>query len=136
MKKVRQNWGWIEKKRCLQKKRVVLLRLRSKTWPYLKLWVALSQNLKIAVLIAADIPILTSKTSAAKYWRFLVCIVRSIYLSTDKELSIYHFIQSVEPLFSHSWTDTERFGVSIPIQPEYGKIRTRKTPNTDTFHAV
>ena len=26
--------------------------------------------------------------------------------------------------------------VSLHIQSEYGKIRTRKTPNTDTFHAL
>ena len=26
--------------------------------------------------------------------------------------------------------------VSLRIQSEYGKVRTRKTPNTDTFHAV
>ena len=28
----------------------------------------------------------------------------------------------------------ERYGVSICIQSEWGKIRIRKTPNTDTFH--
>ena len=32
--------------------------------------------------------------------------------------------------------NTERYGVSLGIQSECGKIRTRKTPNTDTFHAV
>ena len=31
---------------------------------------------------------------------------------------------------------TERYGVSLRIQSECGKIRTRKTPNTDIFHAV
>ena len=31
---------------------------------------------------------------------------------------------------------TERYGVSLRIQSECGKIRTRITPNTDTFHAV
>ena len=30
----------------------------------------------------------------------------------------------------------ERYGVFIRIQSEYGKTRTRKTPNTDIFHAV
>ena len=29
-----------------------------------------------------------------------------------------------------------RYFVSLRIQSEYGKILTRKTPNTDTFHAV
>ena len=37
---------------------------------------------------------------------------------------------------SHIWTGTERYGVSLRIHSECGKIRTRKTPNTDTFHAV
>ena len=32
--------------------------------------------------------------------------------------------------------NTERYGVSLRIQSEYGKARTRITPNTDTFHAV
>ena len=31
---------------------------------------------------------------------------------------------------------TERYSVSFRIQSECGKIRTRKTPNTDTFHIV
>ena len=32
--------------------------------------------------------------------------------------------------------NTERYGVSLQIQSKCGKIRTRITPNTDTFHAV
>ena len=32
--------------------------------------------------------------------------------------------------------NTERYSVSLCIQSEYGKIRIRKTPNTDTFHAL
>ena len=32
--------------------------------------------------------------------------------------------------------NTERYGVSLRIQSECGKIRTRITPNTDTFLAV
>ena len=32
--------------------------------------------------------------------------------------------------------NTDRHRVFLGIQSEYGKIRTRKTPNTDTFHAV
>ena len=34
-------------------------------------------------------------------------------------------------VFSHIWTE-----VSLRIQSKCGNIRTRKTPNTDTFHAV
>ena len=32
--------------------------------------------------------------------------------------------------------NTERYPVSLRVLPECEKIRTRKTPNTDTFHAV
>ena len=32
--------------------------------------------------------------------------------------------------------NTERYLVSLHIQSECGKIRTRKTPNMDTFYAV
>ena len=32
--------------------------------------------------------------------------------------------------------NTERYGVFLHIQSESGKIQTRKTPNTDTFHVV
>ena len=38
--------------------------------------------------------------------------------------------------FPAFWLNTERFGVSLRIQSECGKIRTRKTPNTGTFHAM
>ena len=32
--------------------------------------------------------------------------------------------------------NTEKYGVSLHIQSKCGKIQTRITPNTDTFHAV
>ena len=32
--------------------------------------------------------------------------------------------------------NTERYGVSLRIQSEYGKMRTRMTPNMDIFYAV
>ena len=32
--------------------------------------------------------------------------------------------------------NTERYSVSLRIQSECGKMRTKITPNTDTFHAV
>ena len=40
------------------------------------------------------------------------------------------------PYFPAFGLNLERFGVSLHIQSETGKIRTRKTPNTDTFYAV
>ena len=41
----------------------------------------------------------------------------------------------MEYLFVFSPNDG-KYGVSLRIQLECGKIRTRKTPNADTFHAV
>ena len=55
----------------------------------------------------------------------------------EKQLSSCPVLKS--PL---NWTDyvkgliTERYGVSLRIQSICGKIRTRITPNADTFYAV
>ena len=38
--------------------------------------------------------------------------------------------------FSAIGQNTEGYGVSFRIQSEFGKIRTAKTPNTNTFHVV
>ena len=40
------------------------------------------------------------------------------------------------PYFPVFGLSTERCGVSLRIHSECGKIRTRKSPNTDIFHAV
>ena len=40
------------------------------------------------------------------------------------------------PLFPAFGLNTERYEVSLCIQSESGKTRTRKTPNMDTSHAV
>ena len=38
--------------------------------------------------------------------------------------------------FAECWLNTERYRVSLPIQSEWGKIRTRINSNMDTFYAV
>ena len=54
----------------------------------------------------------------------------------------YHSVKSVcirsftGPYFPVFGLNTERCSVSVRIQSESRKIRTRKTPNMDTFHAV
>ena len=59
-----------------------------------------------------------------------------------KLVSVIHCAKSVRirsfsgPYFPAFGLNTERYGVSVRIQSECGKIRTRKTPNTDTFYAV
>ena len=56
--------------------------------------------------------------------------------------SHFHCVKSVRirsfsgPYFPAFGLNTERYGVSFSIQSECGKIRTSKTPHTDTFHAV
>ena len=39
-------------------------------------------------------------------------------------------------VFSCIWIDTEIYSLSLRIQSECGKIRTRATPNTDIFNTV
>ena len=40
------------------------------------------------------------------------------------------------PYFPAFGLNTERYGVSLPIQSECGKMWTRIIPNADTFHAM
>ena len=53
-----------------------------------------------------------------------------------------HYVKSTNiwrisgPYFPAFRLNMERCGVSLRIQSKCGRIRTRKTPNTDTFHAV
>ena len=57
-------------------------------------------------------------------------------------ISNVHGVKSVcirsysSPYFPAFGQNTERYRVSLHIQSECGKIRTKITPNTDTFHAV
>ena len=50
-----------------------------------------------------------------------------------KGVRIWSFFGPYFPAFG---LKTERYCVFLHIQSECGKIRTRKTPNTDTFDAV
>ena len=53
-----------------------------------------------------------------------------------------HYVKSVRissysgPYFPAFGLNTERYGVSLRIESECGKMRTRITRNTDTFHVV
>ena len=77
-----------------------------------------------------------------EYWKpFLYCRkVKQIFINTY--LSCSHCVKSVHirsfsgMYFLALGLDAERYGVSLCIQSESGKMRTRKTPNKDTFHAV
>ena len=53
-----------------------------------------------------------------------------------------HCVKSVRiqsfsgPYFAAFGLNAERYGISLRIQSKCEKIRARKIPNTDTFHAV
>ena len=53
-----------------------------------------------------------------------------------------HLVQSVRirsfsgPYFPEFGLNMERYSVSLRIQSKCGKIRSRKAPNTDSFHAM
>ena len=74
-------------------KLLALLCLRSRTWPLLRFWVALSQNLKISLILTGDISILKLKISVAKDWRFQVWVLTDLFSSSNWEkvehLSLY-----------------------------------------------
>ena len=50
-----------------------------------------------------------------------------------KSIHIWSYSGPHFPVFA---LNTERYSVSLRIQSECGKIRTRITPNTNTFHVV
>ena len=66
-------------------------------------------------------------------------------LSLQIKLNIFYNVHSVKSVCIRSYSgphfpalgmNTERCSVSLQIQSECGKIRTRITPNTDTFYAA
>ena len=63
----------------------------------------------------------------------LFCTLSSLLNQFVETVHIRSFSSPYLPAFG---LNTERYGVSIRTQSECGKIWTRKTPNTNTFHAV
>ena len=68
--------------------------------------------------------ILVELAGEVTYWFKFYCV---------KKVSIWSYSGPYFPAFR---LNTERYSVSIRIQSEFGKIRTRITLNTDTFYAV
>ena len=67
----------------------------------------------------------------------LTCLLIIILLITTSSLVKGVRIRSYSGLYFPAFgLNTERYGVCLRIQSECQKIRTRITPNTDTFHAV
>ena len=65
--------------------------------------------------------------------RKLIFSFLSFALICVKSICIWSFSGPYFPLFG---LNTERYSVSLCIQSEWGKIRARKTPNTEIFYAV
>ena len=65
-----------------------------------------------------------------KAWRHWLL---SVGLRCKKSVLIQSFSGPYFPAFG---LDTDRYSLSLRIQVEYGKIPTRKTPNTNTIHAL
>ena len=80
-----------------------------------------------------------------KGWYFCCYIRCQVYLATVFPLNFTRLLHCVESVHIRSFSglhfpafelNMEIHGLNLRIQSECGKIRTRKTPNTDTFHAV
>ena len=81
----------------------------------------------------------------ANYIVFFILILLTFFhdncANNFTDLFIKHFVKSVliqsysVPYFAAFGRNTERYGVYLRIQFECEKIRTRITPNTDTFNA-
>ena len=62
--------------------------------------------------------------------------------SWSQKLALCHCVESVlirsysGPHFSAFGLNTQKYSISLRIQSECGKMRTRITPTTDTFHAL
>ena len=63
-------------------------------------------------------------------------------LTSTTHIFALHYVKSVcirsfsDRYFRAFGLNSDRYSVSLRIQFEFWKLRTRKTPNTDTFHAV
>ena len=66
----------------------------------------------------------------------LLCLIKRD-LTDSAYCSGLHCVKSTRIRnFSGPYFPTETYSVSLRIHSECGKIRTRKTPNTDTFYAA
>ena len=73
---------------------------------------------------------------------YLTTVLKMLHLRSILSTGKLHCVKSVRirsysgPYFPAFGLNTERYGESLRIQSECGKIRTRITPNTDTLYAV
>ena len=69
------------------------------------------------------------------FFHNVLCIITNNSRASHclKSVRIWSFSSPYFPAFT---LNTERCSLSLRTQSNFGKIRTGKTPNTDTFHAV
>ena len=76
-----------------------------------------------------------SKLDSFSFFLHLLILYYQLSLETHCVKSVR--LQSYSgPYFPAFALNTERYGVYVCIQSECGKVRTKITPDTDTFHAV
>ena len=68
------------------------------------------------------------------FWSVLMA--HNIYPYCEKSVRIRSYWSFSGLYFLAFKLNAEKYAVSLRVQSECGKIRTRKTPNTDIFHAV
>ena len=90
----------------------------------------LKQTRKSSGLFAIERLILNGLNNNPKNW-FKIYVQKNLHCV--KSVRIRSFSGPFFPAFG---LNMEGYSVSLRIQFESGKVRTRKTPNTDTFHAV
>ena len=66
----------------------------------------------------------------------VIQIKNGIMINVNNGVKIVPLRSYSGPYFPTFGLNTERYGVSLCILSECGKIRTRITPNMNTFHAV
>ena len=72
----------------------------------------------------------------------IFCNPFPLKISETKFCNVNHCVKSVRirsfsgPYFPAFGLNTEIFSANLCIQYERGEVRTRKTPNTDTFYAM
>ena len=93
-----------------------------------------------SILKCISIPFLKSFlwTAVCNYKRCnkLSCRFQSLFTWWLTLRESVRFRKFSGPYFLAVGLNTEIYGISLRIQPECGKIRTRKTLNTETFHAA
>ena len=75
-------------------------------------------------------------TSCGCFWRQYFCETINDYSHTLALLENYPYSEFFWSAFSRIWTEYQETEYLSVFQSKYGKTRTRKTPNMDTFYAV